>query len=867
MCWTARASFASFALLVIGGCGEAPASPEPDGGVGPPTRDAGFAIAPPAPPRIPWWDEPTGDVSLEVALPDLSPCPIGWSEVDQGGGVTSCEPYASGGGRSCAPDEAWFASEGACGPIGDACPVGDFPTGLPAGVPVVYVRAGASAGVGTEAQPYGTIGEALAGAAPETIVAIAGGTYDEGTIAVPSGVTLWGACVDRVVLTASTFAGTDPVVALSSPNAALRNVQIAASPRPGIVASGGAPVGLDGVLVRDVHNVGVVVMTRASLEADGLVVRGVTPYLTGTQTSGVFLLGGGTASIRRAVIEGIRHAGVFVAADAGELTLDDAVVRDVDGPLSDGSLGWGIGLLGSRAIVTNTVVEGIKMQGVLATDDATIEMSDSLVRDTDEAAGSASGVTVQYGAHGNFSRVSSVSNVGWCLLVAMGADATLSDVVTKDGRPFAIGTRGAGLAVNAGSVTVDRFAGLDHQSTTIGLLGAATATLRDIRASGNRGELDGISISGAIVVQEGSHADAERLLLTDNRAGGLSVWGAGSSADVHDVIVSGSRRQEVGPPHAARAFQCAEGATLTAERLYLSDNEDMALSSWAGDMTASDVVILDGFAHPGVIPSGMGVFVTEGGTLDLARARVERARYVAVGVSAPGTRLDATDLDVRDTQPVDSGVFGVGLAVQKAAVGVVARASIEGSTAVGILGGIDGAMLSLADVSIADHLGDDVDAELGDGILFLGPGTLDGRVVGVWDVRETGVAVQGMGAQATFDELFVSGTHARRCAETTCMDAPAGSGLGLYDGARARATHIGITENVLCGVQLASGAELDLSHGEVTHNLVGACVQVDGYDVSRLSDDVAYRDNQSNLDSTSLPVPSASLTIEEPEAR
>jgi len=43
--------------------------------------------------------------------------------------------------------------------------------------------------------------------------------------------------------------------------------------------------------------------------------------------------------------------------------------------------------------------------------------------------------------------------------------------------------------------------------------------------------------------------------------------------------------------------------------------------------------------------------------------------------------------------------------------------------------------------------------------------------------------------------------------------------------------------------------------GEVRGNLIGACVQTDGFDVARLSEEVRYVDNETNLDSTSLPVP------------
>ena len=39
---------------------------------------------------------------------------------------------------------------------------------------------------------------------------------------------------------------------------------------------------------------------------------------------------------------------------------------------------------------------------------------------------------------------------------------------------------------------------------------------------------------------------------------------------------------------------------------------------------------------------------------------------------------------------------------------------------------------------------------------------------------------------------------------------------------------------------------------------LGACVQVEGYEVQRLSDAVIYRDNGVNLEATDLPLPEPS---------
>ncbi len=59
----------------------------------------------------------------------------------------------------------------------------------------------------------------------------------------------------------------------------------------------------------------------------------------------------------------------------------------------------------------------------------------------------------------------------------------------------------------------------------------------------------------------------------------------------------------------------------------------------------------------------------------------------------------------------------------------------------------------------------------------------------------------------------------------------------------------------ICGVHVARAGELDLTNGIVSGCALGACVQVEGFDVTRLQEDVRYRDNDVNLDATDLPVP------------
>jgi hypothetical protein len=63
----------------------------------------------------------------------------------------------------------------------------------------------------------------------------------------------------------------------------------------------------------------------------------------------------------------------------------------------------------------------------------------------------------------------------------------------------------------------------------------------------------------------------------------------------------------------------------------------------------------------------------------------------------------------------------------------------------------------------------------------------------------------------------------------------------------------------VCGVQVADGGALDLVRGVVRGHPIGANVQVPDYDFDRLTTEVAYVDNDRNIDATLLPLPSPDL--------
>lgn len=115
-----------------------------------------------------------------------------------------------------------------------------------------------------------------------------------------------------------------------------------------------------------------------------------------------------------------------------------------------------------------------------------------------------------------------------------------------------------------------------------------------------------------------------------------------------------------------------------------------------------------------------------------------------------------------------------------------------------------------------------------------------------WLSVETGTVV-------TMRDLLVEGTIRPPCGDAVCLP---GTGLASIEGGAFSVTGFRISDNVVCGVQLAAQGALDLVDGEVSRNPIGANVQSAEFDVARLQSGVVYRDNDVTLDASALPVPS-----------
>ncbi len=93
-----------------------------------------------------------------------------------------------------------------------------------------------------------------------------------------------------------------------------------------------------------------------------------------------------------------------------------------------------------------------------------------------------------------------------------------------------------------------------------------------------------------------------------------------------------------------------------------------------------------------------------------------------------------------------------------------------------------------------------------------------------------------------------------------------GTGLAALEQAHVKASNFESTDNTLCGVMVGSDASMDLMSGRVANNVIGANVQAAGYPVARLTSEVTYESNQTNLDSTTIavPMPTAPMSLLSP---
>jgi len=271
----------------------------------------------------------------------------------------------------------------------------------------------------------------------------------------------------------------------------------------------------------------------------------------------------------------------------------------------------------------------------------------------------------------------------------------------------------------------------------------------------------------------------------------------------------------------------------------------------AGSSIAADWVIAER-SRPTGSAAANALDVRQG-----ASAEVRRSGFRELGTTGgfvgEGSQLLMADVVVSDQSAPVASEAGVGVVDGSSAT--LERVLVERVATSGIIVQGAGTTATLRDVTVRDGVPDD-DGFFGRGIDALVGAEVTGERVRVTRVQEAGLLAAGTDTRLELTALVVDAVAERRCATDGCAGLGLGCGVSSLFDASVRLERFQLADNALCGLQLAEGGVADLSEGEVVRNPIGANVQTEGFDLSRIQTGAVYRDNDRNLDTMAmLPAP------------
>jgi len=708
----------------------------------------------------------------------------------------------------------------------------------------------------------------------------------------------------------------------------------------GVELQVGAALTADRVLLDHNHDYGVAVLEGSSAILEDVVVFDTQPEQVGADSGvGVIVVQQNSSlTLRRSQLIGNREAGAMATGAGARLTLETVVIRDTLPVLLSGVYGNGIWIDSGAALAADRVLlDGNKNAGVIAVSTGTTaDLTDVIVRNTvDDAAdhadhiGDGEGVWAEQGSgvsltncllegnHGtgavarfagttlalqNTAVLDTNSRVfdglrGYCLDVTDGADAFVAgglfsgcqgvgiasdaagsvlelEDVTVEGIRSEEGSRGngAGMWIDAGAqVTLakGRFAG--NRTVGVYIMGAGTtAELTDVSVSGTLPEEAGNVLGRGMEIDSGAQVTLTRGMFSQNRDAGIAVGGNNSLLEAQDLIVKDTlSRTEIleDVPEAGLAV-IGGGRAVVNGGLFTNNRTSAVLA--AGEDAAAEldgVTVRDTLSQEGLDVRGLGIWASLGAYVKCENSLFERNREVAVFAHAPDTRLDLAWIVIKDTLTQERDrMFGRGLNIQQGATASLAYSLVDGNQSIGVFVHGEGSAVDLQEVLVANTKSREYDLTTGRGLSVQGGGRATVLDSVFSSNRDVNVSAHGRGTGLTLQRVMIKDSLMRDCATVDppiCEGQGAGSGLGAYDEASVTVDAVNVASAAQVGVQLARMGTVTGSNLILRGNPIGVNVQdVPGdYDFFEAVAGLLMEENGVNFDSTALLVPEPVETL------
>jgi len=578
------------------------------------------------------------------------------------------------------------------------------------------------------------------------------------------------------------------------------------------------------------------------------------------------------AVISRALFEYNHELAIMVTSANASLRLQDALVGDTRYSDFDASGGSGVWVQsGASAVLTRVLLERNRSNAIGVDGEGTrLQLEDVAVLDTriDLDGGEVGrSALVENGASLEARRcLFEESRAVAITVIEAGTRVTLEDSVVSyaySSGPDNLSGIGL-LAVSGSNVTLNRV--LLDENRQLGMwIGDpdTTADISDLTVSSTRGEY-GTGLDGqGLLATNGSQVTLERALFEGNRSSAIDIHDPGTLAQMSDVTVRVTHGQQQDHKF-GWGLQVVGGARLELTRGLLERNADAGMVIYR----PGTVVVLEDLTVSETLSSqydrrgGGGLYALEAASLTCTRCRFEGNRHVGIYGQDDGTSLTLEDLTVLDTQSqLSDGLAGYGLAVAQGANATLTRGRIEGNHSVGVGASWPGTRVILQDVTVAGTRSREADLYMGRGLEVNLGAAAEVTNARFEQNRDLGVGVFSPGSQATFSRVVISGTQERECADGSgpfpCEGFGHGTGLGVFQEATATLEGVEIDTSSLAGLQLALQSTASGRGVSLKDNPIGVNVQDTpaGYDFFDAVTGLLMENNQTNFDTTNLPIP------------
>lgn len=576
-------------------------------------------------PALPVQTPPVAPAALNPVM--MTPCPAGWAE-DERDGVTTCEPWPDGRKR-CPPDEAQFPGTVACARIGTSCPADGWPEGV--GANAVFVRASTvAAGSGTRADPFGSIGLALAGTTGPVEIALATGVYDE-VVELRDAVTIVGACPAETIVHPSTQ-DTPAAIRVRGNDVVLRNFRISGE-RVGVDIDDAAAGMLADAMIFDGTRGGAFQLrnvSQATLRNSSI--RNTRPAPDGRFGRGLQALGSSVLAVEHVVIAGGTEIAV-VAANGASIDMVDVAI--VDTATTPGVRANGRALhvqRGERVTLRRGVIDNVARQGAAVLDaESLVRLEQVVIRNVLANPGvfDGGGVSANEGGRVELDRVL-IERIPR-LALSMGdshTKLTANDIVLRDGLGDDEGRygRGATLSFHC-DATIQR--AVVSNVREVGLLVSldGVAKIEDLLVEDIIGEMDRARIGDALALGDRGQAELTRVLFRRSQGAAITAFDSGTQLIMRDFIVQDT--EEIACARTTCREKDPGGVSITA-------------------VQGAHIQLERGIVTRGAL---CGLQVAQGGTMD--------ARDVTVSFHPIGANIQTEGFDyqriARDVRYTDNG--------------------------------------------------------------------------------------------------------------------------------------------------------------------------------------------------------------------